>query len=244
MSKHKVITDSEGQGDTIVLLHGFLASSSYWKRLQGHLKRAGYRVVTIDLLGFGNATKYSALAYDYTEHVDHIHQHLESLNLNKPFILVGHSMGALLAARYASSHPHIVKTVFLLHPPIYKDRKEARETLRNTGKYYRFLLDSRFRNIGWYVLKRIPISPIGNHSSISREMSLANVIESTELIKDLGYLQTKTILVVGKRDRAEYLKNLTDVELNENVLLKIEDISHHSPIFRPKLITQTIVQLS
>jgi pimeloyl-ACP methyl ester carboxylesterase len=242
--QREIITDFGGSGKTIVLLHGFISSSAYWKRLQPHLTKAGYRVVTIDLLGFGSAKATPALVYDYPEHIQHIHESIRSLKLDEPFILVGHSMGALLAARYGITHPDDIQTVFLLHPPIYRNRPEARKALRSTGRGYRFLLDSRFRGLGWGALKAMPNIPVSKHSRKARELSLVNVIESTELFNDLERLHINAVLLVGRRDRVEYLQNISEAQLRKNISLKIEDVSHNSPAFRPKLIAETIMQFS
>jgi pimeloyl-ACP methyl ester carboxylesterase len=56
--------DYGGSGEFIVLLHGFLGSKSDWRRIAPKLARAGYRVIAIDLLGFGNAPKPLSALYD------------------------------------------------------------------------------------------------------------------------------------------------------------------------------------
>lgn len=235
-----ILTDYGGKGEPIILLHGFLASSGYWRRLQPFLTRAGYRVVTIDLLGFGKAVDVPATSYDYTEHIQHIHKHVQSLPLKQPFVLVGHSMGALLAARYSLLYPDDVKRLFLLHPPLYKDREEVRTTLRGTGRVYRFLLDSRFRELGWKSMKYIPQIPISAHSFISREKSMTHIIESAEFIEDLTRLHVPTTLLLGSKDRAEYIQNLLQLAHTDAITVTIKNLSHHSPLFQPKVITQLI----
>lgn len=137
----KVIQDFGGDGEVIILLHGFLASSKYWWRLQPHLSKAGYRVITMDLFGFGNAPKPRNANYTYDEYIRYINDNIKTLRLKRPFILVGHSMGAMLAARYSLYYSYKVKSLVLLHPPIYRSLEEAERVLRSTGRVYRFLLD-------------------------------------------------------------------------------------------------------
>lgn len=236
-----ILTDFGGTGEVIILLHGFLASSRYWRRLQPYLSKTGYRVITLDLLGFGRAINTPAITYDYNEHIAHIRSHIASLNLQAPYILVGHSMGALLAARYGRIYPKEIKQLFLLHPPLYKDRGEVRATLRSTSRIYRFLLDSRMRELGWKLMKCTPVIPISIHSFASREKSMSHIIEAAEFHDDLLSLQVPTILLVGSKDRVEYIRNLVALKYTKTVSANILNLSHHSPFFNPKIISGLII---
>lgn len=237
------IQDYGGQGTPIVLLHGFLASSRYWKRLQPHLSRIGFRVITIDLLGFGAAPKPKGHhSYTYEEHLEHIHTAIQSLNLDGSFMLAGHSMGAVLSARYATVYPKGVQQAVLLNPPLYMNPKEARETLRNTGRLYRFLLDSRFRQTGWVILKALAKPVIGKHNKHARHGSLRHIIETAELFDDLKHIQVPSLLLVGTEDRPEYLKNIYQSSLGDQVKVVTLPLSHHAPVIAPLVVAETIAQ--
>ena len=227
--------------EVIVLLHGLLATSSYWNRVAKRLHKTDHRVVAIDLLGFGTAKHTPAKNYTYKEHIAHIHQQLQANNLSEPFVLAGHSMGALLAARYRLEHAADVKSLFLFNPPLYLNSQQARSTLRDTNSAYRFLLDSRYRNIGWNVVKYLPSNLIGDHSGAARDLSIRHVIESAEFIRDLQKLKTKTVLVVGKNDRPIYQQNLQGILLPNNVEIILSDVSHHSPILKPDLVARFLL---
>jgi cis-3-alkyl-4-acyloxetan-2-one decarboxylase len=239
--EHKQAQDYGGSGQVIVLLHGFLASSKYWMRMQPFLTNAGYRVITVDLLGFGDAPKPHSASYNYEDHIAYIDSVITMLKITQPFVLVGHSMGALLAARYGNVFPNRVSALILLHPPLYTTPHEARATLRNTGMLYRFLLDSNYRRIGWALIKGFAYTKIGKHSRHSRERSLQNVIEQAKVFSDLKRSATDTLLIVGLRDRAEYLQNVSDALLAESVTVIKENVTHHSPIEEPALIQRRIL---
>ena len=240
--KRHYIIDSGGSGKIIVLLHGFLSSSKYWARLRPLFLFAGYRVVTIDLLGFGNASKPAEVRYDYLDHVNHVNKAINDVGIKQPFILVGHSMGALIAARYGTLHPGKVSSLVLLHPPLYSDTVETRATLRNTSPFYRFLLDSRYRQAMWLVMRVFSFTYLGSHSQQSRERSLKNVIEVAEVFSDLKDVHPKTLLLVGKKDRKEYLNNLPKFQLSQSVSVAIENVTHHSPRLQPLLVKDRIVE--
>jgi pimeloyl-ACP methyl ester carboxylesterase len=235
VKQRRYITDSGGNGDPIILLHGFLSSSKYWNRLRPHLLEAGYRVITIDLLGFGNASKPTTLHYSYDDHLAHIHSAITSLGLTR-FTLVGHSMGALLASRYSIVHPKEVQTLLLLHPPLFKNRAEANASLRATGKFYRFLLGSRFRSAGWAIIRIFSLHHISAHNQSSREGSLRNVIESAQMSSDFLRISVQTKFLIGTQDRKEYTKNAKNLPVNPHVELVSHNVKHHSPISHPQLV--------
>ncbi|MEO5499181.1 MAG: alpha/beta hydrolase [Candidatus Saccharimonadales bacterium] len=225
---------------TVVLVHGFVSSQRYWKRLIPFLKSAGHRVVTIDLLGFGSSRDISASHYTYQTHLAHIETCLRDANVQAPFIIVGHSMGALLSAWYAAKHPPHVRKLILLHPPIYMNATQARHTLYSTGRLYKFLLTSRFRKLGWGLLKVLPAG-IENHRGKGREGSLENVIMMEENLHLLAKPPVRTLLVIGEKDRQIYLENLDKMELSENVTVDVIDADHHSPRNKTEMISGKIL---
>lgn len=238
----KYITDYGGDGETIILLHGFLSSSRYWKKLQPLLSADGFRVITIDLLGFGRAPKPRSSSYSYSEHLLHIQSSIDSLNLGKPSILIGHSMGGLLAMRYAINYPQSLKSLILLHPPLYKDSAEVAQTLRSTNTFYQYFLYSPFRRIGWIFARPFTIFHLGRHSRFSRDRSLKNIIEATEILQDLQMVRVKTLLLVGLKDRPEYVSNLKDVKVSTYVEMAHENVDHHSPIRKTELVKERIAR--
>lgn len=226
---------------TIVLLHGFVSSSQYWLRLAPYLESAGYKVIRLDLLGFGDAPKPRDSIYDYDDHLRYIHRRIKALKLTS-FTLVGHSMGALLAARYSRMHPEQVQAVILLNPPLYSDAEEARYVLRKTGRIYRFLLDSRYRKYGWKLLRLGAPHLIKAHSNTSRDHSLMNIIEKPLIFDDLAKTTSRTLLLVGSKDRPEYITNLARLQSNPHVTVTVEDVSHHGAIKRPRVIQAAIIR--
>ena len=86
-----IFYSEEGQGQTIVLLHGFLENCSMWNDIKAQLVKHSYKVITVDLLGHG---KTGCLGYIHTMEVmaDAVYAVLHELKI-KSFALVGHSMG-------------------------------------------------------------------------------------------------------------------------------------------------------
>ncbi len=108
------INNDSGSGVPLILLHGIESSSNYWHNLIPALKE-NHRVITIDLLGFGNSPKPQNIAYSIDDHIQWLDRTIKSLGL-KEFILAGHSLGSIISLAYAAKHPSKVNELFLFSP--------------------------------------------------------------------------------------------------------------------------------
>lgn len=104
-------------GTPLVLLHGLASSSRYWLPSL-ELLSDRHRVLLPDLLGFGRSPKPFTATYSAEEHVAWLRCSLTPLLGGEPFALVGHSMGALIALRYAAEHPEQVTRLVLISLPV------------------------------------------------------------------------------------------------------------------------------
>lgn len=247
MVKKKILHSvSYGSGErTVVFLHGFLASAKYWQLPQRELSST-HRTIAISLLGFGRSPKPHSSEYTYQEHTAAIKATLEAQGVNKPFTLVGHSMGALLALRFAIEHPKLVDSVKLFNPPLFIDQQQARQNLADTGTIYKFILYSKWRRWFWRSARFLPIFYVAGergkkghlgfmrHSHRSREQSLYNIIEKQDAFSDLTRLQQPAHLIVSRYDRYAYLQNLSLYNLPTNIKILFKDTGHHFPIQDPQ----------
>lgn len=104
--------EEAGRGDPpILLVHGWGTDRSIWRPLSGHLHR-GHRTIAIDLRGFGesDAPRESYTIERYSSDLAWI---VETLALEKP-IVVGHSMGAMIALDFAGRYPQRLGAAVLL----------------------------------------------------------------------------------------------------------------------------------
>lgn len=107
----RVCIAEEGEGEPLVLLHGWSGSHRYWKeslpRFAPH-----FRTIAIDWPGFGDSDKPSDAPYTLSWYVDRLTRILDELKL--PVIhLVGHSMGGGIAAMFTSQNPTRVRRLVL-----------------------------------------------------------------------------------------------------------------------------------
>jgi pimeloyl-ACP methyl ester carboxylesterase len=108
-------TDSRGTGGVPVLFtHSFAGDASHWHATLEHLKPRR-RVVAFDFSGHGQSPGAIG-SYSIAELAKDIAQVADSARLDS-FVLVGHSMGAAVAAEYAGSHASRVAALVLVDPP-------------------------------------------------------------------------------------------------------------------------------
>lgn len=98
---------------TLVLLHGISSSAGSWAKLAEHLP--GYRLLAWDAPGYGDSqplAKETPTAADYAERLE---AWLAGLGIER-CVLVGHSLGAMMAAAYLAAYPGRVAGAVLADP--------------------------------------------------------------------------------------------------------------------------------
>jgi len=100
-----------GQGDPVVLLHGFAETSHMWLPLMKELART-HQVIAPDLRGFGDSAK-PADGYTKAAMAQDIHALVASLGLKKVG-MVGHDIGLMVAYAYAPQYPGEVERLVLM----------------------------------------------------------------------------------------------------------------------------------
>lgn len=88
----------EKAAGSLVFLHGLMMNKEVWS-FQTHYFADKYRIIAIDLAGFGGSSR-AALRKSYAEHANDIHDLLQNLRINRVH-LIGWSMGASIAISFA-----------------------------------------------------------------------------------------------------------------------------------------------
>jgi len=114
---------------TFVLIHGIGNSAKAWESLIPLLPK-NVRVVGIDLLGFGQSPHPHWSLYDAKTQARSVGATLLKMRLMQQPIIVGHSLGSLVAVEVAKRYPYIVKQLILCSPPFYKQTEEKRKLLQ------------------------------------------------------------------------------------------------------------------
>jgi pimeloyl-ACP methyl ester carboxylesterase len=98
----------------VVLFHGMNFAGFYWGGPIDALRKEGFRVVVPDQIGFGRSSK-PVIPYNFHDMAANTRRVLQQLKIERAMI-VGHSMGGMLAARFATQYPEMTERVVIYNP--------------------------------------------------------------------------------------------------------------------------------
>jgi len=208
----------KGQGNPVILIHGYLHNTSAWKRNIDALADK-FKVYALDLWGFGYSARLKKPEYSFKLYGDQVVGFMDALNIERAS-LAGHSMGGGVAVYTAAHYPDRVDKIILVGPAVVPHG----ETL--TIKMYKLpfigeflnaipghaLLKQTLRTCCFYDKERMPpdqvemiLAPLCIEGSSVAAMSvLRNVLREPFLMKEAKILATmdKPILLAhGKQDK-------------------------------------------
>jgi pimeloyl-ACP methyl ester carboxylesterase len=212
-------------GPVLLLIHGFTASTYVWKSAAPILGDAGFRVIAVDLLGFGYSEKPAAFDYTITAQARMISRFMNRLGLGRASV-VGSSYGGAVALTIALDYPERVEKLIVTDAVINDEAKEhpvmKMAAIPGVGEIITPLfLDSR---AFMKVRMRNTLAPVNHHlitedriSSILRPLSAADghhsVLASgrnwsaTRLERDAHLINQPTLIIWGDQDRVIRIEN-------------------------------------
>ena len=217
----------QGQGNTIVLLHGFLENSSMWDYILPQLTKKN-RVICIDLLGHG---KTGCIGYIHSmelmsETVEALFTHL---NINQS-IFIGHSMGGYVALAFAEKNPDKLKGLCLMNSTAQADstqKKQNRDRAilavkQNHKTFIRMAIGNLFRPKNRILFSK----DINNVTNEALKTPLQGIIAALEGMKTRKDRETlwlsssyKKLLIIGKEDPVLDYKTLIPQTKHDNIKL-------------------------
>ncbi len=203
-----------GNGKVVLLLHGKNFPGSYWAGTIDALVAAGYRVVVPDQIGFGRSSK-ADVHYSFEALAQNTRRLLDALVIPRVSV-VGHSMGGMLAVRFALLYPDTTDRLVLENPIGLEDYREkvpyasVDVTYRNMLAPTREGLDRFFRSYfatwrdefgAWAdVAWRQTLG--GDWPRAAKASALTyDMIYTQPVVQDLQRLRVPTLLVIGQADR-------------------------------------------
>ncbi len=99
---------------TLLLVHGLAANAGFWREAIPELAKS-YRVIAVDLPGYGRSEKSTRYPYDMVFFAETLSKLIRELNLGT-VVPVGHSMGGQIALTLALRHPEQVPLLVLASP--------------------------------------------------------------------------------------------------------------------------------
>lgn len=222
MAYMDVAAAQPANGRTVVLLHGKNFFGAYWRETIRALSTAGFRVVVPDQVGFGKSDKPD-IHYSFHQLALNTRRLLDTLGVSKTMV-VGHSMGGMLATRFALLYPERTERLVLENPigledyrqgvpfqPVAQaeatERKSTEESIR---KYHATYYPHGYpaAHDQWL----LPLAAQTRHSDfpkVARANALTfDMIYQQPVSYEFDQVQVPTLLIIGQDDRTVVGKGL------------------------------------
>ena len=202
----------------LVLIHGFASSTLVWSKVFLDLATAGFRVIAVDLLGYGYSGKPRNVEYTIDGQARVLMQLLERLNIERA-VIVGSSYGGAVAATCALDYPKQVEKLVLVgtvnnnrpldftlmrvfgtplvgdvvSPLLIGSRRLLRMRMKRVYDRHSWVLDERRVDA-----RHRPLRAAGTQRAIIRTVREWN---AERISRDAHLIQQPTLLLWGENDR-------------------------------------------
>lgn len=217
----------------IVLLHGKNFNGAYWETTIRELVKSGFRVIVPDQVGFGKSSKPRHFQYSFQQLAHNTKALLDSLGISRTAIL-GHSMGGMLATRFALMYPQVTEKLILENPIGLEDYQKMvpyqpidqlykNELGQNYEKIKQYQLTFYYDNkwkpeydrwltllAGWTLNKEYPL--VAWNAALTTDM-----IVTQPVVYEFSFLKCPTLLIIGTRDRTALGKALAPPEVQKTM---------------------------
>jgi pimeloyl-ACP methyl ester carboxylesterase len=190
----------QGQGEPVVLLHGWGTSSQSLDGVATCLLPT-HRVVSVDLPGFG-WSQAPPEAWGTAHYADHTRRLLDELGIAKG-VLLGHSFGGRIAIQMAAHHPDLVSRLILVASAGVRPKRGARYHARvlTTKMLRRLLTVPGLERVGVRLLSRWQ-AKVGSrdYRAAGRLRPTLVKVVNEDLTPILATVQAPTLLLWGDQD--------------------------------------------
>ncbi|MGB7838511.1 MAG: alpha/beta hydrolase [Terrimicrobiaceae bacterium] len=218
---------------TVLLLHGKNFNGYYWESTVRALAAAGYRVVVPDQIGFGKSSKPRRYQFSFQQLATNTLALLDHLGIGNVSV-IGHSMGGMLATRFALMFPERVEKLALIDPIGLEDWKRI-VPYRTVDQWFegelkvtadqqkRYQMESYYHGdwkpeyerwvrlaTGW--VSSPDYQTIAWNSALTYDM-----IFTQPVCYEFADLEMPTLLVVGSLDRTALGKQWASEEVRETL---------------------------
>lgn len=208
-------------GRTILLLHGKNFCAATWYDTARRMAAEGYRVIAPDQIGFCKSTKPAGYQYSFHALAALTRGLLEHAAAG-PVVLVGHSTGGMVAARFALSYPAQVARLVLVNPLGLNDTLaegvpytdlgalRAEEARTDAASIKAYQLRTYYHGAWrrdydrWVTMLAGQYAGADGDRVRDAQARLSDMIQTQPVAADLPRLTMPVTLIVGQRDATAY----------------------------------------
>lgn len=220
------VKPANSTGKTVMLLHGKNFGGYYWSNVIKALTEKGFRVIVPDQIGFGKSSK-PFIHYSFHQLAVFNKKLLDTLGISKTIVL-GHSMGGMLATRFTLMYPATVDKLILEDPIGLEDYRtfvpyqsaeqdyvtELKISYEGIKKYYQTSYFTQWKPEYDYLVKiGAGVSKSADFPRYAKVAALTfEMIYEQPVCYEFGQLKVPVILFTGKQDRTIVGKALLNEE--------------------------------
>lgn len=205
-------------GRTVLLLHGKNFCAATWQGTIAALTAAGYRVIAPDQIGFCKSSKPRTYQFSFAQLAHNTHALLRSRGVERA-IVMGHSMGGMLATRYALLYPGAVEQLVLVNPigledwlaegvpyaTVDQNLEMERKTSFDSIKAYqqKFYYHGEWRPAydRWVEMLAGMYAGEGKETVAWNQALLTDIVFTQPVVHEFSRVQVPTLLMIGQLDR-------------------------------------------
>jgi pimeloyl-ACP methyl ester carboxylesterase len=246
---------TEGAGEPVVLLHGWMSDSTMWGRdASGNTKLSpldGFQLIAMDCRGHGKSDKLYDPAKYGVEMAEDVVRLLDHLKIKKAH-LIGYSMGAFIAGKVAASHPErLLSIIYGGQAPLLIGESGSREI----DVFARAVDEGK--GLGPYIIE---VSPPDKKPTLEAANAVANLMYAGKDVKawaaagrsfnglevraeDLRKCKVSTLFIYGSKESQSTKTRVASLlkELGGGELKIVEGGDHMTTLAKPEFGT-TIVE--
>lgn len=212
-------------GETVILLHGKNFCAATWETTIGALTGAGYRVIAPDQIGFCKSSKPAAYQFSFQQLAANTRALLAERGVERATI-IGHSMGGMLATRFALMYPDATTHLLLVNPIGLEDWAGKGVPWRSVDAWFDGEKATTFESIKRYqlttyyggqwapaydrwvgMLAGMYAGP-GGKAVAWNQAQTSDMAFNQPVVHDFPRLRVRTTLLIGERDTTALGKDL------------------------------------
>ena len=220
---------------TAVLLHGKNFCSVTWEQTARVLSHAGYRVILPDQIGFCKSSKPPSYQFSLHQLALNTRNLLAALSIDHDVIVMGHSFGGMLAARFALMYPTLLSSLVLANPIGLEDWKAKGVPYISIDESTATERASDYANIRAYeqatyyvgtwkpeydVWVRMLDQIYHGSERDAFTVDMARVVDmvlTQPVVYEFGLIRPRTLMLIGEKDNTAIGKQWSPPEVQERL---------------------------
>ncbi len=224
------VSGQTSNGKTVILMHGKNFCAATWQETILQMVEAGYRVIAPDQIGFCKSSKPQAYQFSFHQLAYNTNRLMNQLGIKQAAVM-GHSMGGMLATRYALMYPQQTSQLILVNPIGLEDWGKKGVPYQTIDQNYQAELSKtaagikQYQQHTYYVGKwearfdRWVNMLAGMYAGQDKKLVAWNQAQTSDMVftqpvvDELSHIKVPSLLLIGELDNTAIGKSRASAQL-------------------------------